>query len=232
MTSEVAAACEGALEAGAREILVNDAHGTARNIIASRLPREAKLARGWSYHPFGMVQHLDGTFDAAMMIGYHSRAGSDANPLAHTIASGVFRRITINDIDASELRVYAYAAASVNVPVVCVTGDAGICKDAVSLNSGIGTVAVKQGEGKSTISIHPEVAVDRIREGVKKALSGDISQCHIRMPEQFTVEIEFCDPAKSYKSSFFPGARKMGEHTIQFQSDDYFEVLRLLLFCE
>ncbi|UCF41620.1 MAG: M55 family metallopeptidase, partial [Gemmatimonadota bacterium] len=71
-----------------------------------------------------------------------------------------------------------------------------------------------------------------IREGVKKALSADVSQCHIRMPEQFTVEIEFCDPAKSYKSSFFPGARKMGEHAIQFQSDDYFEVLRLLLFCE
>ena len=36
MTAEVAAACEGALEAGATDILVKDAHGDARSIIASK----------------------------------------------------------------------------------------------------------------------------------------------------------------------------------------------------
>jgi D-amino peptidase len=40
MTAEVVASCEGALEAGASEIWVKDAHDTARNIIASKLPRE------------------------------------------------------------------------------------------------------------------------------------------------------------------------------------------------
>src|SRR5262245_7465095 len=38
MTNEVVAACEGAITAGATEILIKDAHGTGRNIIASRLP--------------------------------------------------------------------------------------------------------------------------------------------------------------------------------------------------
>ena len=41
MTAEVVAACEGALQAGATEIWVKDAHDSARNIIASRLPHEA-----------------------------------------------------------------------------------------------------------------------------------------------------------------------------------------------
>jgi len=80
MTAEVAAACEGALRAGATEILVKDAHDTARNIIASKLPREVRLVRGWSGHPFSMVQYLDETFHAVLMIGYHSRAGLDTNP--------------------------------------------------------------------------------------------------------------------------------------------------------
>ena len=68
MTAEIKAACEGAFSAGATEIYVKDAHGTARNILASELPQEVKLIRGWSEHPFSMVQELDETFDTAMMI--------------------------------------------------------------------------------------------------------------------------------------------------------------------
>ena len=86
MTKEVAAACEGALNAGATEILVKDAHDSGRNILADRLPEDVKLIRGWSGHPLCMVQELDESFDAAVFIGYHSRAGSDANPLAHSMS--------------------------------------------------------------------------------------------------------------------------------------------------
>ena len=38
MTEEVVAACDGAIAAGAKEILIKDAHETGRNIIAGRLP--------------------------------------------------------------------------------------------------------------------------------------------------------------------------------------------------
>src|SRR5512142_1232397 len=72
MTAEVVAACEGALAAGASEIWVKDAHDSARNIIAGRLPREARLLRGWSGHPYLMMDQLDKTFQACLMIGYHS----------------------------------------------------------------------------------------------------------------------------------------------------------------
>jgi len=65
MTAEVAAACEGALEAGATEILVKDAHGDARNIIASKLPHEVRLIRDWAPEPLMMMQGLDKSFQAA-----------------------------------------------------------------------------------------------------------------------------------------------------------------------
>ena len=74
MTAEVSAACEGALQAGCNEIWVKDAHASARNLIAAKLPRETRLVRGWSGHPFSMVQELDASFDAMLMIGYHSQA--------------------------------------------------------------------------------------------------------------------------------------------------------------
>ncbi len=86
MTDEVVAACEGAIEVGAKEILVKDAHDSGRNIIAARLPDCARLIRGWSGHPFSMVQELDESFDALLFVGYHAKAGSDENPLAPHLA--------------------------------------------------------------------------------------------------------------------------------------------------
>jgi D-amino peptidase len=231
MTAEVVGACEGALNAGAEDIWVQDAHATARNIIASKLPQEVRFIRGWSDHPFSMVQNLDESFSALMMIGYHSRAGSGDNPLAHTI-TGRITRIKINDQYASEFLLHAYAAAYVNVPVVLVSGDAGLCEEVKSFNPHILTVPVKDGTGNSTVSIHPLLAVNQIREGAKKALGGDPSQCMIELPEHFAVAISYKDHAKAYHSSFYPGASLKEPHTIEFGSDDYFEVLRLLAFVE
>jgi D-amino peptidase len=229
MTAEVAAACEGALRAGATEILVKDAHASARNILAAKLPRQARLVRGWSGHPFSMVQYLDETFHALLMVGFHSSAGADANPLAHTI-SGRVARFKINGRYASEMLLHAYAAALVNVPLVFIAGDAGICQQATSLNPHITTTAVKQGVGASTLSLHPHLAVDKIREGAQAALEGDVSSCQLQMPEQFSVEIEYRDHAQAYRSSFYPGASQKSPHAIQFETDDYFEVLRLISF--
>ena len=230
MTAEVMAACEGALQAGATEIWVKDAHDTARNIIASKLPQEVRLIRGWSGHPFSMVQELDETFDAMLMVGYHSPAGSDANPLAHTISSGSVSHIKMNDHYASEFLLNAYAAALVNVPVVFVSGDAGLCMEAESLIPNITTVAVMKGMGNSTVSIHPHLALEKIRDGVQMAIDGDVSICQIELPKRFSVEIKYKDHAKAYRSSFYPGASLKEPHTILFTSDDYFEVLVLLSF--
>ena len=59
MTEEVVSACRGALDAGAEKILVKDAHYTGRNILPADLPEEAELIRGWSGHPYSMVQELE-----------------------------------------------------------------------------------------------------------------------------------------------------------------------------
>ena len=229
MTAEVVAACEGALNAGATEIWVKDAHWTGRNIIASRLPREARLVREWSGHPFSMMQELDGTFQAALMVGYHSRAGSGASPLAHTMTGNVIY-VTINGQYASEFMIAAYTAGLVGVPVAFISGDAGICQEAEALIPGLGTVAVKQGTGNATVNIHPQLAVERIRTGVEAALKGDLSRCHVKMPDHFAVELRHKNHADAYRVSFFPGASLKEPHTVQFEADDYFEVLRFFSF--
>ena len=51
MTREVAAACEGAHDAGVEEIVVKDAHDSARNINPAKLPEYTRVYRGWARHP-------------------------------------------------------------------------------------------------------------------------------------------------------------------------------------
>ncbi|CAB1078832.1 hypothetical protein D1AOALGA4SA_6555 [Olavius algarvensis Delta 1 endosymbiont] len=229
MTAEVSAACKGALQAGATDIWVKDAHASARNLIAARLPRQTRLIRGWSGHPFSMAQELDESFYAMLMVGYHSRAGSGANPLAYTI-SGNIARLTINGRDASELLIHAYTAAFVNVPLVFLSGDQGICEDASALVPSITTVAVKRGVGDASINIHPQLAVEQIQAQVQIALQDDVSQCRLPLPEQFAVQITYKEHAMAHRASFFPGAVLEQAHTVGFESPDYFEVLRLFAF--
>lgn len=228
MTAEVGAACQGALEAGATEVWVKDAHDSARNIIAAKLPREARLIRGWSGHPFIMMDQLDSSFHCAMMIGYHSRAGSGDNPLAHTM-SGQIVGLKINDSLASEFRINAYTAGYCQVPVVFVSGDQGLCDDAAAFVPNIHTLAVKQGIGDSTVNLHPAVAIDRTRAEVARAVA-DAARCRVALPEHFSVEIQYRRHPQAYQSGFYPGAKRIDPLTVSFEHADYFEVLRFMLF--
>jgi D-amino peptidase len=229
MTAEVAAACEGALNAGATEIIIKDAHATGRNIIAAKLPREARLIRGWTRDPYSMMAGLDRSFHAALMTGYHSRAGSDASPLAHTLTGRVVT-VKINERYASEFLINAYTAGWLGVPVIFLSGDDGICQDAAALLPGMTTVAVNEGTGSATTSIHPALALERIRSGVELALKGDVARCRVPMPEHFGVEVRYRGHVVARQASFFPNAHLVEPHTVRFEADDYFEVLRFFMF--
>jgi D-amino peptidase len=230
MTREVAAACEGALEAGATQILVKDAHASGRNLILDRLPREARVVRGWSGHPLMMVQELDPTFDALMMIGYHSRAGSGGNPLAHTYSSSQLALIEVNGSPVAEFHLNAWAAALHGVPVVLVSGDEALCEEVRAFHPPIRTVTTMRGVGASSVAVHPDAAVERIRAGSKEAVGGDLAACAIPLPGRFEVRIRYKEASRAYRTSFFPGVRALDDVTNAFDSDDWFEVMRALQF--
>jgi len=230
MTDEVKAACEGAIKAGVKEIWIKDAHDTGRNINAAELPQNIKLVRGWSEHPYLMVQELDESFDALLMIGYHSFGSSSSNPLSHTLSSSTLNYIKLNGEYASEFLIHGYAAATMGVPVVFISGDEGICTEANKVNKNIKTVAVNKGVGNSVISIHPQLAVEKIREGVESILKGDIDKYKIELPEHFKVKLSYKKHTRAFKASFYPGMKQISSTSLLFETDNYFEVLRMLLF--
>jgi len=229
MTAEVIAACKGATRAGATEIWIKDAHDTGRNIDPAALPGGTHLIRGWSGHPFSMVQGLDESFNAVVMIGYHSWAGSGGSPLSHTM-TGKVAEIHINEQWVSEFLLYGMAAASVGVPVACVTGDEGLCQHVRTVNDHIQTLAVKTGHGEAVHSLTPNESLPLIQETVQKALESNLAQCLLPLPEQFNLKLKFTKHFYAYKASFFPGVQVLDDRTIRFETTEYFEILRLLAF--
>ncbi len=229
MTREVAAACSGALSAGAEEVLVKDAHDSARNIDPAKLPRKTRMHRAWSGDLLSMMSGLDQEkFDAVFFTGYHAWAGCPGNPLSHTMNTRN-TRVWLNGVPCSEFLINAYTAGYCGVPVALVTGDAALCAFAKELIPAITTVPVNTGRGGGTTAIHPDEAVERIEkaaaEAVKKA-----SQCTVPMPQHFRMEIEFVKHAVAYSKQFYPGATLKEDKTVCFENDSWYEMLRFCHF--
>lgn len=229
MTQEVNAACLGALDAGADEILVKDAHDSARNIDPSALPVQARVLRGWTRNPFLMMAGLDSSFSGVMFTGYHSAAGTNTNPLSHTMNTKN-NHVLINGEKASELLFNCLTAAWYGVPVYFVAGDAALCKWVQGVNPNIRTVATLEGVGNASVSIHPQLSVQRIREEVKAALAQDPQQMQFPLPEYFEVQINFKEHFSAYAGGFYPGATQLDERTVAFEASDWLDVLKFLFF--
>lgn len=231
MTAEVAAACEGAFAAGADEIVVKDAHWTGRNLDAHRLSapqgRTLRLIRGWSGHPFSMVQGLDESFDALAFVGYHSAAGRGGNPLAHTISSRLLARVELNGAVASEFLIFSHAAALVGVRVAFLAGDQALCEEAATQVEGIVTVATMEGQGQSITTLTPAESARRIREGLRRAVASGAGRV-LPLPKDFHLRLTYTTGAEAYRRSFYPGATLTSDTVVEFEAGDYFEILRFL----
>ncbi len=229
MTREVAAACQGAIDAGAEYIIVKDAHEDGKNLIHSMLPKEVKIISGWSNHPYNMVEGLDESFDGVVFVGYHSGGSSNGTPLAHTLSINSIRSISINGKKADEFLIYAYAAHHIGVPVIAVSGDGELIRRVRSFDSNIKTVAVQEGFGGAIVSIHPDLAVSRIQKAVKRAVES-LSTFQTAKQENYELKVEFKKHQDAYKYSFYPKAEQIGEYTIRYVSNSYMDILTLLMF--
>jgi D-amino peptidase len=230
--SDINAICDVANENGYEEIYVNDAHDTGRNLIPASFSKYVKLIRGWSGHPYMMLEGLDDTFDCVMFVGYHSGANSIGNPISHTMYPRIVSEIKINNQVASEFLIFYYTALYVGVPVVLITGDQYLCHEVNSINNNIYTITTKEGFSGATINYNPTLIRDEINKASKEILSEKDYKKYLRkLPEDFTIEITYRKHSDAYRNSFYQGAKLINTgYTLQYTTDDYFEILRFLSF--
>ncbi len=229
MTQETNAAIEGALEAGATEILVRDSHGSARNLLPDLLHPAAVLLRDWSQGPLSMMEGIDETFDAVIFIGYHARANTPDAVLDHTM-TGTISDVELNGKKMPEAGINAFIAGQFGVPVVLVAGDSAICQQARELLGNVETVAVKEGIGQAAKMLHPTKAQELIRTKTSEALKKRKEFKPFKLNPPYTMVVTFKDEERCQNASWIPGAKRTGDTSVSFTSSDFMEVLKFFKF--
>ncbi|MEE9134091.1 MAG: M55 family metallopeptidase [Gemmatimonadota bacterium] len=230
MTGEVNAAIEGAIEAGATEIVISDSHGNGQNLLLERLPKDVILVRSWP-RPLMMMEGIDETFDAAIFIGYHSSTTNPDGVRAHTMSSARLADIRLNGISMPEAGINAAIAGHFGVPVIMISGDDAIVEETRALLGDIEGAEVKE-----AISFHaaktlmPEAAYDLIREKVKTAIErlDDFQPYELETP--VTLDVRFKNYRPSEVLAYLPIVERTDSHSIRFVGKDMVEVSMFLEF--
>lgn len=231
MTGEANAAIDGALDAGAEEIVVNDAHGFMRNLIPEALRHEARLISGWG-KPLSMCQGVDdGSFVAALFVGYHAMAGTPSAVLDHTYSGSTVESVLLSGRPVGEVGLNAGVCGYFGVPVTMVTGDRAVVEEARSLleatSPKLEAVAVKRGVGRhSACSLHPERARSLIRAASKNAVCKAPAMSPWLPPSPVELTVRFLNPGMADAAELLPFSSRVGHKEVSFRDEDFLRVYK------
>ncbi len=225
MTNEVNAAIKGALEAGAKEIVVNDSHGPMTNLLLEDLNPMAKLISG-APKRLSMMEGIDNSYDGAIFVGYHARMNTPG-VLSHTYDSRVISNISINGINVGEFGLNGFLAGYYGVPVVAVTGDDILHKEVKDINETIETVIVKTACGRYAAKcLNPSTVNTMIEESVKRAIRNrDIIKPCIKLGA-IDLEITFINSAMAEMASVMPGSELIAPNIVMYRAANMLEAFK------
>ena len=230
MTRDANAAVEGAFDAGATEVIVNDSHMGMRNILLEELDPRVRLIRG-SNKPLCMVEGVDGDIDAVVCVGYHSCSGTEGGVLNHTLMGKEVQNLLFDGEPIGETGLNALVAGHHGVPIAFVAGDDAVCREARKLlGPDLGTYAVKDGIDMLTAScLHPDVTYKGIRSGVAAALDGVSDLRPHVLPGEHSFAFEWNSTAIAAACAYIPGVELTGARTSEFRTADMTEALRVIV---
>ncbi|HEY4439066.1 MAG TPA: M55 family metallopeptidase [Candidatus Elarobacter sp.] len=221
MTQEVRAAIDGARDAGAGDVLINDSHSTMRNLLWDDLPDDVRMIVG-NRKPFSMAEGADGNFGAAFFTGYHGAVGTQDAALDHTYTSETLHETRINGRRCSEAMLNAAVLGLAGVPVVLVTGDRAAVEEQEAAMPWITGVVVKDSIGRyATNSVSPARARELIRAGARAAIERLDEAKLFTFEPPITMELDFQYTHNADFVDMMPGFERIGGRTVRFVHDDY-----------
>ena len=174
-TEEINAAVRGAKKAGAKEIVVMDCHGaggdyTFNSLLPDQLDPDCEfvIQNEWTEY----TAFLEEGCDAALFVGMHAKAGTPDGVLSHTVSAQAWQNLRFNGVSVGETGINAALCGNWGCPVLLVTGDRAVCREARELlGDALTTVEVKVGLGRfSARSKTAQTVRELIEAGARRAL--------------------------------------------------------------
>ena len=169
MTADINACAAGLKAAGVDFVAARDCHGNSFSVRWENISDDVdELVCGEIYSDrFDQLE----TFDAVVLLGYHAMAGTHKAVLEHSMSSREIQNYWINGEKAGEVAIDAGIAGDKGVPVIMVSGDDKVCKEAKELLPWIETAQVKRGLSSfGAAMLPPQRAHKLIFDTAKKAV--------------------------------------------------------------
>jgi len=220
MTEEVNAAARGAFAGGATEVFAGESHGNMRNLLPESLDARVGYLSGQP-KPMNHMAGIDSSFDLALFVGYHAKAGTLHGVIAHTFAGHVFS-LSFNGIEMGEIGTDAALCGFHGVPVGLVSGDRAACEEARSLLGEVQTVAVKEGVSRSSARCVPVArAREMIEEGAARAVEHVSDFKPLVFDGPVTAQVVFVDPSYADVLEHLDFVTRVDGRTIRLETEDF-----------
>jgi D-amino peptidase len=228
MLAEVNAAIDGAVAAGADEIVVNDSHGRMFNLDPAGLHGRASYLAG-RHKPLYMMQGLDERVDAVFLIGYHGSISGAPSAMSHTYNPDVFAGARVNGQWVGESGLNALVTAHFGVPIALVSGDQVTKSETEPFAPAAEYVVTKESITRfSALNLHPDESCDRIQEAARRAVervsAGEVTAGSIATPVRLELDLRTGDMADV--ATWVGGVERTDERTVAIAGDDLLEVFQ------
>jgi D-amino peptidase len=227
MTGEANAAIDGAFAGGATEVTVNDSHGGMYNLPPEQLDKRARLVQG--NKPWSMAEAArEGSFDVALFVGYHARAGHPRGTLAHTY-NGRITLVEVGGRPASEASINGLYLGALGVPVGMISGDDALAEELADWFPWAERVVVKRGVSlRAADSLHPTAARELVQAGARKAVeratAAELGLLVLDPP--IWLRIDFNHPGQADFVAMIPGFERHGDRGVRYEAPDAVTLFR------
>jgi D-amino peptidase len=221
MMKEIRSAIDGAREAGATDVTVNDSHGPMRNVLFDELPDDVRVISG-NRKPFSMVQNADAGFGGAFFTGYHGAIGDADAVLCHTYSPGVIYNARVNGLPCSEATLNAALLGHFGVPLLLVTGDRTTVEGVQAQMPWVTGAIVKESIGHfSSNSISPSASQKLIRDAARTAVGNRANAKPFVLDSPIALEIDVVRVEQADLIELIPGFVRIGSRTVRLVHADY-----------
>jgi D-amino peptidase len=226
MTDEVNAVVAAIFARGPAQILINDSHGDMQNLLHTELDPRVMYIQG-AVKPVGMVEGLDSTYDAAIFLGYHARAGTTNGFLAHT-GTGSVKGLWLNGVEAGEGDLNAAYAGALGVPVIVAAGDSAFV-DQLAKSTGAEMVTTKHAiTPQAARLIHPSVVREKLAAATARALARVKTSRPVRIATPVRVRLQLTDVTIPQLLQAIPGVKQVDGYTVEFTAPTMVEAYKLI----
>lgn len=224
VTEDVNAAIRGLRAGGATEIRVVDSHGSGgpnKNIIPEKLEKGVRLFQEGAVYK-RLKEAVDKSIDGAVFVGFHAMADTQDGFLRHTITAGP--RIRINGKFVGETGIDAYTLAEYGIPLIMVTGDQALVREASAFLPGIETVQVKTSLDCKTTECLPLSKARRLIEAAaENALSRIDEFKPVKITKPIKIDVSFPKKKQVDLCETIPRAERSREKTVSYIAEDWDE---------